>query len=311
MARSCSSTVDDLKNASYIFTALSVPIAIFGIASNALSLSYFACDIKSNRRSRNGENRTTKLFATLNVFDLLVSMTASLALIMNLTDYEMIYSVFYGFMIIFVNVTSFLTCLLATVRAIHLVFPLYAIKWKAVSISIAVWFAITMPVQFLLPCHSSFFLLPTLFLIVVVVNVVSLAKLCQSQSTHTETRDAKRRATITVAIVSVIFCVLNVGFLVAFYCNSFDVELPSTFALTADFILLPLNSACNPLVYIIRKEDMRSHVKSLWRRLGECLCNKSRENSTGLGLPEQPTSSTLCGEKVNRQIVLSLIQTLG
>ena len=268
--------MDDLQNVRDILPTLSILIAIVGIASNALSLSYFVSVIKSNNRRRHGENCVTKLFATLNVFDLLVSISASLTLITYLAENWYCYHIFLRVMLISVNTTSYLTCLLATVRAIHLVFPLYAIEWKAVSISVAACIVISAPLQFIAPIYS-FPILVCLFMIVVLVNAASLVKLYLSQSFHTETKDIKRRATITVAIVSGIYCVLNIGFLVSFGASYegfyYSLEIPRSFVFITTIILLPLNSACNPLVYLLRKEDMRSHVKSLWTRLGDCLCS--------------------------------------
>ena len=50
------------------------------------------------------------------------------------------------------------------------------------------------------------------------------------------------------------------------------------------YILLPLNSACNPVIYLIRKEDMRSYVRTLWARVAECLCGRRRENIADSGI---------------------------
>ena len=48
------------------------------------------------------------------------------------------------------------------------------------------------------------------------------------------------------------------------------------------YILLPLNSACNPVVYLMRKEEMRSHVRTLWGRLAGYMCRKEEQDITGV-----------------------------
>ena len=60
------------------------------------------------------------------------------------------------------------------------------------------------------------FIISASFLIVFLSNAISVAKLYLSQLSHTETRDIKRKATITVLIISVIYCVCNIGSLVVF-----------------------------------------------------------------------------------------------
>jgi hypothetical protein len=50
---------------------------------------------------------------------------------------------------------------------------------------------------------------------------------------------------------------------------------------TLKFHLLPLNSAVNPVVYLIRRADMRSHVKILFIKLAGCRCFcRSEKEST-------------------------------
>ena len=200
-----------------------------------------------------------------------------------------------------VCMTSFITCLLAAVRTIHLVFPLYVIKWMAIKISIAIYTLTILVLEgFTLQQSISgnerfavdvifnieFIILVSVFSTVVLVNIVSLVKLYLAKASNRDTW--RRKATITVLIISVIYCVCNIGSLVVFgsETETFSVwsysSIPSELNHIAYFILLPLNSACNPVVYIIRKKDMRSHFKSLWKRLGGWLCRRERDNYQGV-----------------------------
>merc|ERR1712176_706807 len=102
-----------------------------------------------------------------------------------------------------------------------------------------------------------------------------MIQLYLSQSPERE--DNKRKAAITVAFISLIYFLCNIGFLVTTGAIVFDVQakwLDNIELGMILFLLIPLNSACNPVVYLIRKADMRAHVRGLWGRLTECLCGK-------------------------------------
>ena len=206
--------------------------------------------------------------------------------------------------------TGFLTCLLAVVRTIHLVFPLHVINWTAVKVATVVYSVVIVACEIV----SNNFLTPStvlrrivhfpavasVFITVVLVNVISLVKLYFSQSSHSETRDIKRKATITVAIVSAIYCLCNIGFIVFIagittYPTSPPVTLPIEVIDVLYFILPPLNSACNPVIYLIRKEDMRLYVKTLWSRIAGCLCGRKRENRAVSGVRTDITLETGAG----------------
>ena len=67
---------------------ISVLIAMFGTITNALSLSYFIIKLSSETLKRNEDATTTKLFGTLNVFDLSLSVSAAIFFISVQIDYN-------------------------------------------------------------------------------------------------------------------------------------------------------------------------------------------------------------------------------
>ena len=290
-----------------VFTIL---IAIFGTSANSLSLSYFINVIRF-RRGTNNNHSSTKLFAALNFFDLLVSLTSAAEFILWYYPYIALEEVFISICMISMVMTGFLTCLLAVVRMIQLFFPLYIINWRAVNVSIllyslmiAVLRALFLQKYFISDeSHSAkvvrivqFLILAGVYLIVVSVNVISLAKLYFSQSSHTETRDMKRRATITVMIISVIFCICNIGSVVVYGAQALwsYYDLPLKLIDISYYILLPLNSACNPVVYFIRKKDMRTYVQTLWSRFAGCVCRT--EEGAGMGIVRYIRASIVTSE---------------
>ena len=276
----------------------SVVIAVFGTAANTLSLSYFRSVIRSGDRTRYSDTSTTELFIALNIYDLLVSISAAFYNpVLIIYDSYVMHVIAYVVCLISMLMTGFITCLLAVVRAIHLVSPLHVINWRTINISLAVYsttvvlltgfylqqslslhLAVTFGMKFVV--HIFFQILAGVFLTVVFTNVISFVKLYFSQSVLA----IKRKATITVVIISVIYCVCNLGFIVIFGSYLFSLQtyklIPHEIEHISIFILLPLNSACNPLVYLMRKEDMRTHVKKLCGKVVLCFCRKNRETST-------------------------------
>ena len=141
-----------------------------------------------------------------------------------------------------------------------------------------------------------FFILAGVFLIVVLVNVISLVQLYFSQSSYTESRGIKRKATVTVMIISVIFYVCNIGSVIMYGATAMwnYFLMPLKLIEVSYYILLPLNSACNPVVYFIRKKDMRTYVQTLWSRFAGCVCRT--EEGAGMGIVRYIRASIVTSE---------------
>ena len=278
----------------YVMIVSSVLIAVFGTASNILSLSFFIKMIRSNFVARNSDASTTKLFAALNISDLLVSVSSAFEFM--LFQFFVVVKVFQTFSMISVLMTGFLTCLLAVVRLIHLSFPLYIINCVSVNLSIVVYSLVVVGLRVFrlqqtlddtssevfwiaLSKKVEFSIMACMFLTVVLSNLIILMKLCFSPSSQRESW--KRRAIITVAIISVIYCVCNIGIVVIFgaYAWGYNHLIPIKLLDISYYILLPLNSACNPVVYFIRRKDMKSYIKTLCGRYAGCLCKKEIEEN--------------------------------
>ena len=286
--------------------AFSAVIAMTGTLVNALSLSYFMSKIKVGTLTRNADATTTKLFVLLNVSDLLLSISA-LSYFASLQIYDRFPSflaVSYLTFSIAVFATSFLTCSLAVIRAIYLVLPLHAIKWWLVKVSmilfgVVVFFLLSMRSIFTpttsaiitsIVYHARFFIVVTSFIVVLVSNGLAMGKLLCSHSMIKKCSTIKRNSTITVGIISVLYCIFNIGFLVIAVVPLHSMKsyrnIPIEIVDTLVYIALPLNSACNPVVYFIRRSEMRSYLKALWERFAVfCHCmNTAAPQSTSLML---------------------------
>ena len=281
-----------------VIFGVSVFIAIFGTISNSLSLNYFIGLIRSTPKVQSGNTLrlTTKLFAALNIFDLIVSVSSTFVVVGFFFFENVAWLMEAAAFILRTSLyaTTFLTCLLAVVRTINLIFPLYIINWKAVKGSILVYnvFIIILQLVYLLRFVKSIskaidmdtlfavffnielFILVSVFLIVVVSNGISLETLFVSQR---HSASWKRKATVTIAIISAIYCICNITYIVVIGITSYTMItedyalhrklVPDELMNISYFILLPLNSACNPVVYMNRRADMRSYVGTLSVRL--------------------------------------------
>ena len=269
---------DDLQN----FVVFTVPITLLGTVTNCLSLCYFITKINRSatqtRTLRKADSITPKLFLVLNVFDFFVIVSTALKFFAYIFYRDCVFDyVSTAVFQVSIIATSFLTCLLAVIRAINVKFPFYLIKWRLVKVSIVVFSLFTAAIRSLALYRIysendrdnknlyriEFLILGSLFLLVVAANLLAMAQLGIARS-QAETQRATRKATITVALISGLYCVCNIGFLVTFSISQFTSRVVSKSLVNAFFfILLPLNSACNPGIYLLRTADMRAYLLGL------------------------------------------------
>ena len=134
--------------------------------------------------------------------------------------------------------------------------------------------------------------LTLVLLVVVISNTITVVQLLKTKGRQDERIQENRKATITVLILAVLFCLFNTLFVVRkwyaipsgmLYDPNNRKEL---LKMIAHFIAIPLNSALNPAVYFIRKQAMRTYVINLcccirnlmtgfcgglWRKVIRCL----------------------------------------
>lgn len=276
---------------------LSLIIAIVGTITNTLSLSYFFMKVGFDKLMR-APDPTTRLFAALNMFDLLLSVSA-LFYFTSLQTYDAapaFLTICFSFFTLFLFATSFLTCLLAVVRAIYLAFPFYVVNWKLVNVFMIVYVVVVIVLlllRVLIPLdhttlikivyHVRFYLVAILFLGVLLSNALAMIKLFLVRSQRDSNSKEKRRATITVGIISIIYCFCNIGFVIITGFPVFSLRSYENISLQIMdiliYIAIPLNSACNPVVYLCRNSEMRSHLKTVWQRLrGACFRISEKKN---------------------------------
>ena len=195
-------------------------------------------------------------------------------------------------------VTGFLTCVLAVTRTISLVRPLHIVKFRSIAFGMIVYGMILLVMvpayivcdfeilkgwrhEFIMVSVSRSIItamLLVIFIVVITSNVASMVTIYLSQSTtsvcekaekKTEKKTEKRRATVIVGILSVCYCICNIGFLVDLILKTGISEnhVPEWLRLVNFHVLMTLNSACNPVVYFVRKAEMRIYLRDEWRRI--------------------------------------------
>ena len=254
---------------------------MFGLASTVCNILYFRSE---KYQLHTAETSTRHLYKMLNFFDLVVCAATVFFLLhgelLLFPEEFKIPSGYWLFHLVLrssVHVTGFITCMLVITRFINTVWTAYlldcfamtiaAVLYSFVAVSLEVGpyiFGTGYDVAFIL----QFALLTSIFLVVIVFNVVILTKLNTVQSEEHDTAQ-RRHTTHTVMVLSCIYCLCNLGNLVVLVDNiagdSFTV--PVVLSLISTYIVLPLKSACNPMVYVVRPEEMRTRLRHTWKKL--------------------------------------------
>ena len=276
------------------FFPMSTLLTLMGISVNLLSLSYFLTQGKSNIRLSATQALNKKLFIFLNSLDILVCISLIgmlLSLSLNGRFSELSFQIPKTIFIVTVLCTGFITSLLALIRAISIIWPHHHFKIKLINAA-SLCFGLVMIIVEALPhvlsardndvlvveMIATSVTLVAMFFIVICSNIVCMKRLASSQITPW-----KREATITIGILSVLYCTLNIGFLVDFgshalVCLSGKSKplFPPAMRAVCMNVLLPLNSACNPIVYFARNAEMRKYLTKMCRRItGRCRNKRS------------------------------------
>ena len=297
------------------FSVVSSVISIFGIIANCLSLSYF---IKKQYK-RLGD----RLLMLLNSCDLMVCVVFIISAIFKLIfDLNLGFSMdtkmasYYGYVgthAIFdacFDVTGFATCLISVTRTIKVCDPFFSIKgsWVAASFllysvhgiakettyacwTFKIWnddginwnYDIFVLDNYFRKIRSSTISLSVLAAVFISTMITSYWLLNKNKIQGTVS-ESNRHATVTIQILSTVFCLLNVTVVLSLvfsvsFSFSFDAEqwFP-IFRYIAWNVLICLNSAVNPVIYLSRKQEMRQHVSETWSSLVIRFRTRPRDN---------------------------------
>ena len=259
-----------------IFIFPSVLITVFGTVTNLLSLSYFITQRNFNTRNSNTEVINNRLFIVLNVFDIVVCVFLSAYVLVGINEYgSTVHSVCLGIFVVANQTTGFITCLLSVIRAISIIRPRHQLNVKVLVGAMTTYSIMMLYLNLkffekdITTTIVHFSIYTGLFIVVIFSNILCIIKLA-----HSKVASWKRDATITMGILSAVYCVFNIGFQVYYGLFLFKCGLDRDIVCTLPifegisiFILLPMNSASNPVVYFLRNREMRRYLKNVRRKM--------------------------------------------
>ena len=264
-----------------IITISSGMVSTFGIAGAVCNMTYFRSE---KYQLHTAETSTRHLYKMLNMFDFAVCASTiffllhgSLLLFPEEFKIPSGYWIFYMVMNVAVEITGFITCMLVVARFINTVWSSYLLDCFAMTIAVVIFGAIaagteTGPYVFSTNYKAAFILkfllLGLIFLVVIGLNLVTLTKLDSVQSEEHNVEERKQ-TTHSVMLLSILYCLLNFNNLLILVDgiagDSFN--LPEKFRIISIYVVLPLKSACNPVLYFARNEEMRMWMSNQWRKL--------------------------------------------
>ena len=263
---------DFLTTVKFGLPVASSVLCIVGTLANTISLIYFV----QKKNKTNGD----KLLMLLNSVDLLLCACAAvdticLSLYLQ-SGYDGRYA--YAFItflvpyILLVDGTAYVTCILSVTRAIGIARPFYQIQGKLLLIVGIIVFIVTELIQVILllksggiPGSSVRIAISLLVLLIVLcAMVVAVYKLTKKDIEAAERLSQNnKKATFTVVILSGLFFVFNsvfLGLTVNLLFNHGNLNKDNQALILTYiglFIAVPLNSSINPIIYLVRKRDMR------------------------------------------------------
>ena len=246
-----------------------------GTCTNLFSLIFFST------RRKTGPNEV--LFIALNTVDLIICLYL-VGAVPAIRELE-IYYYFYRIYDLFFYLSTFITCQLSAVRALVLHSPFLAtsIKRWHIMASIAV-FAVMLAAPFLInidlfykaenvdTASTVYYAILSFIPVVVGLACSCLIFSALKRSSEQAMTADKRRATITILVITITFLLFVVPYqvLLAVYivtlngCSLYAKELAHLVSLFARFGL-PLNSTINALIYFTRIKELRLWVFKSWR----------------------------------------------
>ena len=295
-----------LASSEDILILASVVIAVAGTITNGLSLSYFLAKATKCLGDRllmllNTLDLVVCISATLKVVFKRLNE--------NEEDNEdldrtwVIFFVVFNFMYrVVVETTALTSTALSVSRTISLCFPFFRVKGKLIGCALSA-FTVYLFVRETLKGYvlyhkrlgiDDYYLMESLaaledgkiglngilklsaltimIAVVTLSNVISVIKLIKRKSDDLgaeKITSSNKKATVTVIILSILFCFFNTVHCVTIFCEYTDYCV-NIFGDFGFWCAVPSNSAINPLVYFCRIAQMRDYLRGAWRRVTRC-----------------------------------------
>ena len=267
---------------------ISIPIEVVGIIANCFSLAFFI------RRQKYGLGN--RLLMLLNSFDLLVCI-GILMVHITFSNYGDEKSQIFRLTGFFINALSFdctgySTCLISVTRTIKICRPFFQINGRWVAGSFVFYFLCSFTREFLGYTHfmkgikpiadlnttKKYYsiLFPSLttanMITVIISSLVTVYWLRNKNEFEDRNSRSSKHATITVLILSGVYSVMNTLYVsgaALSFCIRLNVIVDNGTLWAYREIVLALapivNSTVNPIIYLLRKKEMRKFASDVRR----------------------------------------------
>ena len=278
--------------------SVSITVSCIGTITNIMSITYFL--------RRENRNLGDKYLILLNTLDIAICLYATFANtvafkcgenscgILPFGDFRVHASSIFEAL---VELSGVATCFLCALRAISISRPLYQISKRKVYIStaLAVFYIITgKSIMFALKILElagkndgeshvsstmklSLINIGLMVMFVMICLIVSIRGLKKTRPERAgKGTDKNEKATKMILILGIIFLAFNTTWMatIVYYmivdaggsASKETTEKDIAMVQTVTFILMSINSATNPVVYMTRNEEMNKHLRGLFNR---------------------------------------------
>ena len=261
------------------FLALLFIQALLGIVSNYLSFSFM-------RKKSINSSVADKLTMILNATDLTVCLLGTIVffpliaqVIILLSGVGLKYAekirnlswIMEYLFSISVICTAMSTCLISVIRAIVISNPFYIVKKKMVYTAVLISYIVSVLInsahvpgkmsrESVIALQYMFAVLLGCIIFIVLVSSIICTYHLRRDSFSSPNADNNKHATVTILMISAIFCTINIIYLAS--CCYFGIILEiKIIQVYIGVSLIPINSILNPVVFLRRKKGMREYAK--------------------------------------------------
>ena len=261
---------------SFIIRTISLLTSTLGLVGNSLSLTYFLL------HERNG--LPNHLMIILNSIDFLVEgygLGYSLAIIGNHShnpcdssntgnssdssklsencNSDNPISCANKVFILFSVTSGYITLNLSVIRLMIVTFPFYTIRKKFFYLSLVIAAVALSLISFMLDPSLVFVVIAIIITLTVMTTVVTLYKLWQHAKEVSSVNQSQSEGAKTVVYIGITFILLNSPLLISFYIQA-EGQVETL------LVIMMINSAANPLVFIVRKKMLNQFVMRMLDR---------------------------------------------
>ena len=161
--------------------------------------------------------------------------------------------------ILFSVTSGYITLNLSVIRWMIVTFPFYTIRKKFFYLSLVIAAVALSLISFMLDPSLVFVVIAIIITLTVMTTVVTLYKLWQHAKEVSSVNQSQSEGAKTVVYIGITFILLNSPLLISFYIQA-EGQVETL------LVIMMINSAANPLVFIVRKKMLNQFVMRMLDR---------------------------------------------